>query len=485
MPPSVRIIRVFVSSPGDVQAERGVLAEAVASINRTEGEAHGVQLQLLKWEDDVTPQIGPLPQQVIDAQLPPYEIYLGIMSTRFGSGGTEQEFRDALQKWQAVGQPWITFYFDDAPRSPASPTTSCSTRKPASSARDSKRRASSAATPASAAIPGQFFEQVSEHLRAFVHRLAPDGGGPRDPRPPADSTAYLRDLLAKSAWIDIRGLVVGKGQAHRFPIEELFISLTTTLAPTRRSAGASAADRKRPAAEEEPGGEARAVPLHAALQHDRLVVVGDPGAGKTTFLRRIVHALCQTQLGEQPTAAQDRLGLSDRTFPVCVRLSDLAQHLQRHDGRATAPGDPDAPAWLPHYLAALSQDNEWGLDADFFRQQLEGGQCTVLLDGLDEAPDRVVRQRLTRVIQNAAGQVPRLPLGGDQPAGGVHGRGGPARVRACPDRPAVGAGGGDVPGSLVPGVIRRRCRARRRNITASCRRPCRPARTSAAWPATR
>ena len=70
MPETVRIIRVFVSSPGDVQAERDVLDEVVASINRGDGQAHGVRLELFKWEENVTPQIGPKPQQVVDHQTP-------------------------------------------------------------------------------------------------------------------------------------------------------------------------------------------------------------------------------------------------------------------------------------------------------------------------------------------------------------------------------------------------------------------------------
>ncbi len=54
MSQTVRIIRVFVSSPNDVQAERRSLDEVVASINRTEGEARGARLELFKWEENVT-----------------------------------------------------------------------------------------------------------------------------------------------------------------------------------------------------------------------------------------------------------------------------------------------------------------------------------------------------------------------------------------------------------------------------------------------
>jgi hypothetical protein len=43
-PETARIVRVFVSSPSDVAAEREVLDEVVESINRTDGPGCGVRL---------------------------------------------------------------------------------------------------------------------------------------------------------------------------------------------------------------------------------------------------------------------------------------------------------------------------------------------------------------------------------------------------------------------------------------------------------
>jgi hypothetical protein len=134
---AIRLIRVFVSSPGDVSKERETLDEVITSINDVIGKRRGVRLEAWKWEDQVVPQIGPSPQAVVDAQLPTYDIYLGIMASRFGTpterygSGTEKEFRDALARWGEEGAPWILFYFHDNPPPSKKPAV-CEEKKPAS-----------------------------------------------------------------------------------------------------------------------------------------------------------------------------------------------------------------------------------------------------------------------------------------------------------------------------------------------------------------
>lgn len=49
-PDMVRLIRIFVSSPGDVADGRDVLNLAIQRINETQGKTHGVRLELVRWE---------------------------------------------------------------------------------------------------------------------------------------------------------------------------------------------------------------------------------------------------------------------------------------------------------------------------------------------------------------------------------------------------------------------------------------------------
>jgi hypothetical protein len=118
--PTVRIIRVFVSSPGDVQNEREVLSSVVEGINTTDGQYRGFRLELFRWEKNTAPLVGPKPQPAVDAQTPPYDIYLGIMSVRFGTptdtsrtAARKRSSTRRLTKWQALGvSPRIMFYFN-------------------------------------------------------------------------------------------------------------------------------------------------------------------------------------------------------------------------------------------------------------------------------------------------------------------------------------------------------------------------------------
>ena len=117
---TVRILRLLLSSPGDVADERDATSRAVFRYNQQEVEAAGVFIKLIRWED-MAPQIGPTPQQVINDQIGLYDLFVGIMWNRFGTptdvaaSGTEEEFLAAVDLWRSTKQPWITFYFCDRP----------------------------------------------------------------------------------------------------------------------------------------------------------------------------------------------------------------------------------------------------------------------------------------------------------------------------------------------------------------------------------
>ena len=140
-------------------------------------------------------------------------------------------------------------------------------------------------------------------------------------RPTTIWDPYLRAVLLRTERLEIRGLYRDDrraGGAGDFNIESLFMSLTASLdSPSiRRLADDSA---------ENPPGHTQ---LHLALGHRCLVVLGHPGAGKTTFIKRVAYALTQTLLGDVPTAARDRLDIRDAPTPLLISLPELGAFLE-------------------------------------------------------------------------------------------------------------------------------------------------------------
>jgi formylglycine-generating enzyme required for sulfatase activity/predicted MPP superfamily phosphohydrolase len=224
------------------------------------------------------------------------------------------------------------------------------------------------------------------------------------PAASADATRYLQALRDRTSRIDIRGLQVGSGRAMSFPIDESYIPLSTNwvgpqaedrLGRGRRGGGKPAASQGEETAE-----RARRVELHEALQVPRVVIVGEPGTGKTTFLHRVASLLCRMRLGDEKAASRV-LGLDSAPFPILIRLADLSEHVAQPNERKAGPLDRSSPAWLPHYLATHCREDGLGLDEDFFRRQLESGQAIVLLDALDEVPTLDARKALVALVEQA------------------------------------------------------------------------------------
>ena len=122
---NVTKIRVFIASPGDVQTERDSMSGVIQELNSTIGERHGFVIELVKWETHCHPAMG-RPQGVINEQIGPYDIFIGIMWKRFGSptgvaeSGTEEEFRRAYSAWRENRVSNILFYFSQEPFMPQS-----------------------------------------------------------------------------------------------------------------------------------------------------------------------------------------------------------------------------------------------------------------------------------------------------------------------------------------------------------------------------
>lgn len=99
--------------------------------------------------------------------------------------------------------------------------------------------------------------------------------------------------------------------------------------------------------------------LEAVARYDQLMILGKPGAGKTTFMKRLATLCNQGEFQAQ-------------RVPVFVTLKEFAE----------AKGKPGLKAYIRQQWVACGME-----DAEDLTQILQQGRALVLLDGLDEVQE--------------------------------------------------------------------------------------------------
>jgi len=282
-------------------------------------------------------------------------------------------------------------------------------------------------------------------------RSAP-GGAPGAAYPEPDKDSYVKGLHGECAYIEMPGIESAGGRPAKFPMDDFYISLATMEAIRDvGEGGGNEAQRGEllgpdgrgfdgvPGAQDTAGEGLVAKDLHASVSIDRptlgqlrrielvdalknrlLLVQGEAGAGKSTFLKYVAFGLCNTAMGnedEKVTAAKLGLagGETGPPFPLYLPVRGLASHLRTcgcpPPGVELVPEWPsaeDSPGWLWHFLAQQHRDDCSGgrqtagpLGPGDFRAIAKSG-AVVLVDGLDEATNDDMRRNVERMVLKAA-----------------------------------------------------------------------------------
>ena len=392
-------IKIFLSSPGDVEAERQKVPGVIAQINRMLGDYLDIHLDLSEWKTHVAGDMG-RPQAVINRQIERYDIFVGIMWKRFGTptgkaeSGTEEEFNTAYANWLKYKKPRILFYFSQVPFTLPTQDEMIQLSRVISF----KEKLTQKGLTHNYSSPDDFGDQLRDHIVRVLQEWFP---AKTVSSSIADFTRYLKYLKDETQYIDIRGLVSGEGKAHQFQIDELYIPLKTS------STGLSEKklkERRRPV-----DLESREADLQEALKQAPLVIQGDPGSGKTTFLRLLTFTLCQKWLDEKtsPMAAQI-IWPDPPPLPIFIRLGRLVEHIQNCKTQPAVSGD--SPECMLRFLEDQSREFNWKLNAGHFHSELESGRCLILLDGLDEAPNIQTREMVSRLASNLLKAHPKCKI---------------------------------------------------------------------------
>ncbi|MGA1841620.1 MAG: DUF4062 domain-containing protein, partial [bacterium] len=338
---NVKKIKLFLSSPGDVEAERKKVHEVAAQLNRMLGDSLNIYIEVIDWKTHVAPDMG-RPQEIINRQIGDYDIFVGIMWKRFGTStgkagsGTEEEFRIAYNRWEVNKRPRIFFYFSMMPYLPEDLEEIDQLRKVI----ELKKEFGQKGLIFKYQSPEEFGDLLREHLTKVIYEWFP--AKEEKPKSRADFTKYFTCLKSETMYMDIRGLVTGEGKAHQFRIDELYIPLKAA-----GSAGLPGEKKgKRGEQNDAKGIAPREIQLQEALKQLRLIIRGDPGAGKTTFLRLISFALCKEGLGEEPSLGIPKIPWSEHlSVPILIKIGRLIEHIKEWKKRDSlqTPPSVDSP----------------------------------------------------------------------------------------------------------------------------------------------
>jgi formylglycine-generating enzyme required for sulfatase activity len=130
--------------------------------------------------------------------------------------------------------------------------------------------------------------------------------------------------------------------------------------------------------------------LEAIADDRRVLILGDPGSGKTTFLKYLVGDVARQRFGEAKELPSEITG-----FPLLVRARDYA---------SISPEEMALPfvEFLARHLASLGFSDL----IDYVKGQLAAGECIILMDGLDELVSERHRRQIVTQIEDFGFQYP-------------------------------------------------------------------------------
>ena len=397
VPQIVKQYHVFLASPGDTNEERKAVRQYFERYNRQTAQLWSARFEVVDWENYVSVGVG-RPQELITSQtLERFKdslvLIIGIMGQRFGSptgnaeSGTEEEFRWALNRHKTTGLPEIKWFFKRVEQfvSPPDPSAIEETLLQWKKVRSFREELQST---------GIFYAEYPDVVRfqeIFDNDLnrwitAPDRpwisvATDRDDKlspaftPPR---AYYDSIERDFHRLDIAG--IDNDRAFEIPLSEIYVRLRVMF------------DEESQTDTDEVRDTGPIDVQTALLRFPKLVIVGDPGSGKSTFLKYVALMLARSVIASNPGIALEKLCLQEPLpIPVFVPCWDLSDFLKKRDTVQLT--------MLLDFLSERMASNGFPIQVKDLQTLFEAGDCCLLFDGLDEVPTDTGRAAVSRLLE--------------------------------------------------------------------------------------
>jgi formylglycine-generating enzyme required for sulfatase activity/energy-coupling factor transporter ATP-binding protein EcfA2 len=238
-------------------------------------------------------------------------------------------------------------------------------------------------------------DPLATKVIAALHHLKPEkaktSARPRKParNPSADLAqaieTYLKFLVERYRYLDFKGLGVSDRVPLRLPLLEMYVPLKARVeAPEGETWDRLLlAGRKPTEAETEALGPRVSEPqpiLGLLKKHDGLVILGDPGSGKSTFLKFLALSLA---------TGQEKLLGRKRRIPILLPLAAYANAIVEKE----IPVDRFVAQYYEQRGVAVPL-------GEVLKQAFKKGSLLLLLDGLDEVRDTSLRNTVVERVRD-------------------------------------------------------------------------------------
>jgi hypothetical protein len=203
----------------------------------------------------------------------------------------------------------------------------------------------------------------------------------------ADRRFYLQRLRLRCQRIELETILDMPAPGRPLKLDHVYIDLDTetSVDKTSKEISHERSAREMEAFSLRESSETRLLSaLEAAARHEHLMLLGDPGGGKSSFVKILCIRLADAALADAGSPA----GISRDLLPILINLRDLAPSAAQLslDGLSDQNRkDILLPVIKKQFTEALRR-----LDAEAFKEGLEKtlheGKCLLILDGLDEVP---------------------------------------------------------------------------------------------------